>query len=550
MNERRWPIELDELILRKLEGTITPAEYEQLVQWLDHEPEAACYYMDFTMLYVGLSQPGKISFSSEPQDISLECYNSLFNLLAENEKGAPKIEKPEATPLVPGNQEISDRRLWGQVTPWNLWTVIGSLAALVLMIAYATFYPRVASSPVAVLADSAHAVWGESGSLQAGQRLYDDGRRMSLLSGCAKIVFDYGSEIIVEGPAEFSVLSEENLYLYCGKVLAWIPPQAVGFVVDTPSAGVVDLGTEFGVQVESSGSSSVYLFNGKASLLAGQQGERKGTVLLTAGMARSVEYQTGQTREIRLGENLFVRRLDSSINLVWRGEPLNLAELIGGGDGFGTGSTNCGIDPTTGKRTDIRTVDRYADNTYVVVPENPFVDGVFVPNGKTPQTISSRGHIFEACPETQGNYYTEIAYCPQFRVPDAELAASLSRESSLLLHANLGITFDLDAVRSRLTRINITAFKAQLDISTLAPRIPHADTWVLVDGQLRYSKQNMTEIGKREAIHIPLRPEDRFLTLITTDGGDPDNRLYEDGSRWKSIDSDWCVFWNPVLVLE
>ena len=178
------------------------------------------------------------------------------------------------------------------------------------------------------------------------------------------------------------------------------------------------------------------------------------------------------------------------------------------------------------------------------------MDGVFVPNGKTPQTISSRGHIFEACPETQGNYYTEIAYCPQFRVLDAELAASLSREPSLLLHANLGITFDLDAVRSRLTRINITAFKAQLDISTLAPRIPHADTWVLVDGQLRYSKQNMTEIGKREAIHIPLRPEDRFLTLVATDGGDSDNRFSEDGSRWKSIDSDWCVFWNPVLVLE
>jgi len=550
MNERRWPIELDELILRKLEGTITPAEYEQLVQWLDHEPEAACYYIDFTMLYVGLSQPGKISFSGEPEDVSLECYNSLFNLLAENEKGAPKIEKPDSTPIVSGSKDVRNRRLFGQVTPLNLWMAAGSIAALLMMIAYATFYPRVASSSVAVLTDSIQATWGESGALQAGQRLYDDGRRISLLSGCAKIVFDYGSEIIVEGPAEFAVLSEENMYLYCGRMLARIPPQAVGFVVDTPSAGVVDLGTEFGVQVESSGSSSVHLFNGKASLLAGEQGERKGSVLLTTGMARYVEYLTGQTREMRLGENQFVRRLDSSRKLIWRGEPLNLADVIGGGDGFETGRTNCGIDPTTGMLTEIRTVDRYADNEYVLVPHNPFVDGVFVPDGKIPQTISSRGHVFEACPPTQGNYYIEIANRPQFMVSDAELAASLSKEPSMLLHANLGITFDLDAVRSRLPNVNIKAFKAELDISALAPRTPNADVWILVDGKLQYSRRNIMNIGKRDTICVVLQPEDRFLTLVATDGGDSDNRLYEDGSRWKSIDSDWCVFWNPVLVLE
>ena len=205
MNERRWPIELDELILRKLEGTITPAEYEQLVQWLDHEPEAACYYIDFTMLYVGLSQPGKISFSGEPEDVSLECYNSLFNLLAENEKGAPKIEKPDSTPIVSGSKDVRNRRLFGQVTPLNLWMAAGSIAALLMMIAYATFYPRVAPSSVAVLTDSIQATWGESGALQAGQRLYDDGRRISLLSGCAKIIFDYGFVFQAEDGIRFRI---------------------------------------------------------------------------------------------------------------------------------------------------------------------------------------------------------------------------------------------------------------------------------------------------------------------------------------------------------
>ncbi|MEN6307140.1 MAG: hypothetical protein ABFD91_05230 [Anaerohalosphaeraceae bacterium] len=551
MNDRRYPTELDELIIRKLDGTITPTEYEQLVQWLDRDPEAVCYYIDFTMLYVGLSQPGRISFSSEQADISQECYNTLFNLLAENEKGAPKIEMPDTAKIDASlDRDIKTKRLFGRVTPINLWIAIGSMAALLFMIAYATFYPSVAPGQVAVLSDSVNARWGDSGDIQTGQRLYDDGKRISLLSGCAKIAFDYGSEIIIEGPAEFSLLSQENLYLYFGKILARIPTQAVGFVVDTPSAGVVDLGTEFGVQVESSGSSSVHLFNGKASLLAGEQGERKGSVLLTGGMARSVDFLTGQTREVTMSEHAFVRRLDSSKQLVWRGEPLNLADIVGGGDGFETGRANCGIDPISGMLDEIQGIDRYAPNQYVPVPDNPFVDGVFVPNGKTQQVISSLGHSFEACPVTQGNYYIEVANRPKFIVPDAVLANSLAEESSILLHANLGITFDLNAIRSGLPGVHIAEFKTEIDISALAPRTPNADIWILVDGKLKYSKRNMMEIGKREMVSVALHQSDRFLTLIATDGGDPDCRLDKEGFRWKSIDSDWCVFWKPVLVLE
>lgn len=551
MSDRRYPTELDELIIRKLDGTITPAEYEQLVQWLDRDPEAVCYYIDFTMLYVGLSQPGQISFSPEQADISQECYNTLFNLLAENEKGAPKIEMPVSSPAgVSQDTDLSNRRLFGRVSPLNLWIAIGSMAALLLMIAYAVLYPRIVPGEVAVLSDSVNARWGDSGALAAGQRLYDDGKRISLLSGCAKIVFDYGSEIIVEGPAEFALCSEENVYLHSGRILARIPTQAVGFVVDTPSAGVVDLGTEFGVQVDSSGSSRVHLFNGKASLLAGEQGERKGSVLLTEGMARTVDFQTGQTRETELKDRLFVRRLDSDKKLVWRGEPLYLADIIGGGDGFGTGRTNCGIDPVSGTFSDIQPEDRYASNEYIPVPKNPFVDGIFVPNGATPQVISSSGHCFEACPKTMGNFYLEAANRPLFHIPDITLGNSLHDTSSLLLHANLGITFDLNAVRDRLEGVHIREFKTGVYISALAPRTPNADIWILIDGVLRYSQRNLSDIEKRDMVRIAVQESDRFLTLVATDGGDADDRICDDGISRRSIDSDWCVFADPVLVLE
>ena len=40
--------ELDDLILRKLDGTITAEAYERLMRLLDADREAAAYYVEFT----------------------------------------------------------------------------------------------------------------------------------------------------------------------------------------------------------------------------------------------------------------------------------------------------------------------------------------------------------------------------------------------------------------------------------------------------------------------------------------------------------------------
>ena len=62
--------------------------------------------------------------------------------------------------------------------------------------------------------------------------------------------------------------------------------------------------------------------------------------------------------------------------------PLDLADVVGGGNGFGTGTPDTGIDPRTGSIVSgiTATDNPGASNIYNSVAYS-FVDGVFVPDG-------------------------------------------------------------------------------------------------------------------------------------------------------------------------
>jgi hypothetical protein len=65
---------------------------------------------------------------------------------------------------------------------------------------------------------------------------------------------------------------------------------------------------------------------------------------------------------------------------------------------------------------------------------------------------------------------------------------------------------------------------------------------------LRYKK---TQVGWGEFydIDLPLSEQNRFFTLVVTDGQDPNERFYENRG-YPPIDSDWGMFVDPVLILE
>ena len=119
------------------------------------------------------------------------------------------------------------------------------------------------------------AVWddgpGGLAAYPAGQALHA-GDRLTLVSGFATLTTNHGAMAVLEGPCTVEMLDHDNaLRLHAGSMVGLVHTErAKGFVVRTPQMDVIDLGTEFGVQVTTTGTSEVHVFEGKVQAVRPQ----------------------------------------------------------------------------------------------------------------------------------------------------------------------------------------------------------------------------------------------------------------------------------------
>jgi hypothetical protein len=399
-----------------------------------------------------------------------------------------------------------------------------------------------------------NARWADTDtSMSKGTRFATGSTDFLLREGLAELTFDNDAKVTLEGPVEFQILTEDQIKLSYGRLYASVPQGAIGFTVNTSSARIIDLGTEFGIESDAHGDTYLHVMKGKTTLIAGEK-SNKVSMEVIRGIAKKVSGGTQAVSDIAFRQDIFVRNINSDKNFIWKGQKeLNLADIVGGGNGFGTGKVNIGIDSISGQPSNDLRETRKSANDYHPVPSNPYIDGVFVPNGQTQQIVSSQGHLFGECPATSGLCSQNIISSPvrslDSRV-DQNTEVSDSLAHSLLLHANIGITFDLQAIRKLLPGINIDRFQSKFGIRKWAihPSASNADFWILVDGKLRYEKKQV-KIDELYSVDIELSEQDRFLTLIETDGGDPEGRVF-DGLVLPPNDSDWGIFVDPILVLK
>ncbi len=117
--------------------------------------------------------------------------------------------------------------------------------------------------PVAVLASAVDAEWEGAKPPKEGAAL---GRgTFRLRRGLAQIEFLSGANVIFEGPADFELRDSMSMACKAGRMRAYVPNHAIGFVVETPSRRVVDLGTEFAVSVRGD-ESEIHVLDGQVRL--------------------------------------------------------------------------------------------------------------------------------------------------------------------------------------------------------------------------------------------------------------------------------------------
>jgi hypothetical protein len=545
------------LVYACLDDSISPAQAEQMKAVLLNDKRKRDLFvqicMQDQMVYEVL---GTFGSTARKQNDQVAYSESLFwQELSREERTAPKVDVIESVdkPKEVIKKIKIDREPYK--TSGFFWLALTSIAALVVMLLYLKLTPVHYSREVATLVDAIDAQWEDSSaSHTVGSRLVTNEGPIRLKKGFIKLGYDAGVEVLIEGPAKFEIVGPSIMSLNYGCLYTRITESGKGFIVDTLNSRFMDMGTEFGVQASSEGNAEVHVFSGEITLISGAPNAPKHKQFITEGNAKYIS-RTGEiVNDILLHPALFVRDIHSATRRVWRGETkINLADIVGGGNGFGTGQLNRGVNPLTGEMHVTTDGDREGNGRYVFVPKSPYIDGVFVPNGQNaPVIVSSKGHIFTDCPNTNNVFYFEIingvGIVPADS-PDTMLGGRVCGTSdypSIMMHANLGITFDLNAIRADLPSAEITRFAADAGLSSIATREGNADIWILVDGKLRFSQKGIREKGKAFPVEISIEKADRFLTLITTDGGDVD---YPEPAR-RATDSDWCIFAQPRLELS
>ena len=105
-------------------------------------------------------------------------------------------------------------------------------------------------------------------SVEAGEaalslgELLEEGRRIRLASGALEVLLSTGAKVTAQGPVDFELTSLSKMDLQIGKIVAAVPRTARGYTIVTPTSELVDIGTQFGVSVATSGNTELHVFDG------------------------------------------------------------------------------------------------------------------------------------------------------------------------------------------------------------------------------------------------------------------------------------------------
>lgn len=560
-----------ELLIRLIEGEVEDNDIDALKGWLETGSQAKLKYIEFIKDYTAIKMHAEMQLVAEPEKDELPGMNindHLWKALAEYEKSAPEIEAPKEIlqrELIEKASYPEEKR---KVSKLSIVFLIMNAAALLLLFLFLRFAPSGQSVEVATLTDSIDAKWaGNTAPFEKGARMATGNESLLLRGGYAELLFDTNARVVIEAPAEFQIVADDRVSLNYGKIYSQVPNEAIGFSVYTPNSKIIDLGTEFGVETDFNGETQLHVMRGKTKLISGQQSD-KTSIEVGEGEAKIISAVTSEIASISCEVDLFVRKIDSAAGFIWSGQKrINLADIVGGGNGFGTGKLDSGIETNTGRRFESPDPEvvlskvpgiMTGGGSYNKVSSLALIDGVFVPDSrKGPVTITSAGHTFDGFVDGREVFWGNI-FNGAWHASDTSLKHDLklngrtygtSDKPAISLHSNQGITFDLRAIRQTIPGGKILRFTSLFGVSETVALDPlftpkaaglnsgKVNCWVLIDGKERFKRNAVSYLQGAIEIEIEISDEDQFLTLVVTESDD--RRAY-----------DWALFAEPSLLIE
>ena len=192
---------------------------------------------------------------------------------------------------------------------------------------------------------------------------------------------------------------------------------------------------------------------------------------------------------------------------------------------FGMARENIGIDPKTGELVEGNTENKDYPSVegYTLVSDNPFIDGVFVPDDSGPVQITSTGMEYNSFDDSGGRYFLPIGVYSKVSMQDGakefvyiDLVVdgyNGQDDKSLCLHADSGITFDLQAVRKSIGFAKIKSFSSVYGVTDTfdTKRNAKVNYYVFVDGEPVLIEKDVSNNDDPRLINVPIEENSRFF---------------------------------------
>lgn len=302
-----------ELISAYLDHDLSEAELAELEAWILSSPENPRIFARRAMLHshVRDAMAGALSLR-----VSQLRSPELFDPIEGSLNDAIIMDALTDTPPAPASLIIAPDSAFStepsapaapaaRVRLPRYWRFGGAAAAIVLL-AVGTWCYHMAAARVAQLTAVADVAWNPGDVAPDVGETLSKGKTLRLGRGLAELQYLNGAKVVLQGPAEIVLNSRQEITLLHGRLTAQVPGAAHGFTVTTPAGKIVDLGTEFGVDVISDTAVETQVFVGKIQVQPKSAGRQQPPLLMTAGQAATMSDATVTTAP-PFTEDQFVR---------------------------------------------------------------------------------------------------------------------------------------------------------------------------------------------------------------------------------------------------
>ncbi len=283
--------ELVQLCSALRDENLTAEQAARLEQILREHPSARRVLVDLVQVHAGLEQiMQQSSFSSATPEV-----------------------KPVTALRIARQTSAAARQSPLQISAWRIAAVLAFVATAVFALTSPLWMGWKKAAPLATLTDAVDTQWDNTqenmsqGGLDIGDALPSG--PLFLKSGYARIKLTNGVNLVLKGPAHFSVDSLKLVHLDEGKLTADVPHTgtASGFSVKIPSGMVTDLGTTFGITAYANTESTIQVIKGsvQAKLYSSDGGEKQQAVL-TEDHAVALNPFTGTVTSIPVQPDAYV----------------------------------------------------------------------------------------------------------------------------------------------------------------------------------------------------------------------------------------------------